>query len=49
MRDNRSITNAIGDVENTPLRVLLAILGHADSSAAARLPARRTWAEIGRR
>ena len=48
-RDSRAITNGIGDEENAPLKALLAILGCVDASEAARLCARRAWAEIGRR
>ncbi|MEF8728073.1 MAG: hypothetical protein V5B34_07650 [Accumulibacter sp.] len=49
MRDSRAITAGIGDEQNAPLKALLAILGRADASAAARLCAERAWAEIGRR
>ncbi|MEF8735354.1 MAG: hypothetical protein V5B35_01700 [Candidatus Accumulibacter necessarius] len=48
-RDKQAITDGIGDEQNAPLRALLAILGRVDASAAARLCARRAWAEIGRR
>jgi len=48
-RDNRAITDGIGDEQNAPLRALLAILGRVDASDAARLCAQRAWSEIGRR
>ena len=49
MRDRRAEMDAIDDGQNAPLRALLAILGRVDASDAARLCARRAWAEIGRR
>ncbi len=49
MRDSRAITDAVGDVENAPLRALLSVLGRLEASKSARLSAQRAWAEIGRR
>ncbi|WP_287460305.1 hypothetical protein [Accumulibacter sp.] len=48
-RDSRAAIDAIGDEQNAPLRVLLAILGRVDASEPARLSAQRAWVEIGRR
>ncbi|MER2515737.1 MAG: hypothetical protein ABTR92_04895 [Candidatus Accumulibacter phosphatis] len=48
-RDKRAAINAIGDEQNAPLRVLLAVLGRIEASEPARPSAQRAWAEIGRR
>ena len=49
MRDSRAAIDAIGDEQNAPLRVLLAILARVEASEPARRSAQRAWAEIGRR
>lgn len=48
-RERRAALQAIGDEQNAPLRALLAVLGRAETSDAAKHSAERAWAEIGRR
>ncbi len=48
-RDSRAAIDAIGDEQNAPVRVLLAILGRVEASESARLSAQRAWVAIGRR
>ncbi|HRI91971.1 MAG TPA: hypothetical protein PLS93_10035 [Accumulibacter sp.] len=48
-RDRRAAIEAIGDEQNASLRALLAVLGRAETSEAAKHSAQRAWAEIGRR
>lgn len=48
-RDRRAATDAIDDVQNAPLRILLMIVGRVETSEPARRSAQRAWAEIGRR
>lgn len=48
-RDRRAATDAIDDVQNAPLRILLMIVGRGEASEQARRSAQRAWAEIGRR
>ena len=48
-RDSQAALGTMGDEQNTPLRVLLAILGRVHVSELARLSAQRAWVEIGRR